>query len=92
MARIIPVNRASIHSIQFAPESLECAVVFTTGELCLYRLQSKTGPTSYREAADAELVILDHIPANAGHRFAPYFLLATGRGYLSACALSDIGK
>lgn len=87
------VSKASIASVHLAQESLECAVVFKTGELVLYRLSSgEHSDAVYREADDKELIIVEHVPKSANRKYHPYFMLAPGLGIISAYALSDIGK
>ena len=86
-------SKADISSVHLAEESLECAVVFKTGEVALYRLGS-VAPSEMvsREAEDKELIIVEHIPVPKNQRYHPYFILAPGLGAVITCALSDIGK
>ena len=87
------ISKALISSIYLAGESLECAVVFKSGELVLYRLSPVTPvDTIYREAEDKELIIVEHIPVPNNRRYRPYFMLTPGLGAVTVCALSDIGK
>jgi hypothetical protein len=87
------ISKTEISSVHLAGESLECAVVFKTGELALYRLGS-VAPADmiYREAEDKELIIVEHIPVPNNQRYHPYFILAPGLGQVITCALSDIGE
>ena len=87
------ISKALISSVYLAGESLECAVVFKSGELVLYRLSSATpADTTYREAENTELIIVDHIPVPNNRRYRPYFMLTPRLGAVTACALSDVGK
>jgi syntaxin-binding protein 5 len=87
------ISKPEISSVHLAGESLECAVVFKTGELALYRLGS-VAPADmiYREAEDQELIIVEHIPVPNNQRYHPYFILTPGLGRVTTCALSDIGE
>ncbi|KAJ6621080.1 lethal giant larvae like, C-terminal-domain-containing protein [Mycena sp. CBHHK59/15] len=85
------INHAAVQSAHLARQSLECAVVFASGELIVYRLKSDpAGPLQFKETLDEELVLLEHVLSPDGSRFTPYFLLTTGKP-VSACAISDIG-
>lgn len=84
------LTQTRIESVQLASESLECSVAFRSGELVVFRLQ--TAVTSYKEVSDKELVSLQHIEPAPGRRFRPYFLLTSGKGPLTASAISDAGK
>ena len=86
------ISKASISSFYLAGESLECAVVFESGELALYRLSPVKTDVVYREAEDEELIIVEHIPVPNSQRYHPYFMLVPGLGATTACALSDIGE
>jgi syntaxin-binding protein 5 len=83
---------AHIDAIHLAPESLECVVVFHSGELVVYRLSSGPHDTVlYRDASDKEIIILEHISPQSGSKFSPYFMLIPGKGLVTICAISDIG-
>jgi hypothetical protein len=87
------MSNASVGSVHLAGESLECAVVFKSGELALYRLSSDAKADAiYQEAEDKELIIVEHVPVPSNRRYHPYFMLAPGLGAVTTCALSDIGK
>jgi len=87
------ISKTEISSVHLGGETLECAVVFKTGELALYRLGSDApADMIYREAEDKELIIVEHIPVPNNLRYRPYFILAPGLGQVIACALSDIGE
>ncbi|KAJ7040330.1 WD40 containing snare-dependent exocytosis protein [Mycena alexandri] len=85
------MNHAVLQSAYLARQSLECVIQLASGEIIVYRL--KTGsenPPRSPEVQDDEIVLLDHVFTSEGSRFAPYFLLTTGKP-VSACAISDIG-
>ncbi|KAF9469810.1 lethal giant larvae like, C-terminal-domain-containing protein [Collybia nuda] len=84
-------EQACIDFVQVATESLETAVVFKTGEVALYRLSGSNDAAYYREAADEDLIILEHVSKYRNARFSPYFMLSPRRGAVETCALSDIG-
>ncbi|KAG6813211.1 hypothetical protein H0H92_013098 [Tricholoma furcatifolium] len=81
-------EHARIDSVYFATEALEVTVVLTSGEVILYRLSGPRRSTTHREAADQELVVLDHISSDKG--FSPYLMLSPGLGPAEACAVSDM--
>jgi syntaxin-binding protein 5 len=85
-------EQARIDFVRFATESLETAVVFKTGEVVVYRMSGPKDPALFREAADEELVILEHVPKPRNRRFSSYFMLLPRRGPAESCVLSDIGK
>jgi hypothetical protein len=87
------VSKAAVSSVHLAEESFECAVVFKSGELALYQLNSVArADLIYREAEDKELIIIEHIFVPNNQRYHPYFVLAPALGVVTTCALSDIGK
>jgi syntaxin-binding protein 5 len=87
------LEQARLASVQLAMESLECLIGFKSGELLVYRFTtSSKQDTSFREASDKELTILDHLPRDQHKRFFPYLMLAPGRGPLVASSISDIGE
>lgn len=87
------VSNAAVASVHLATESLECAVVFKTGEVVMYRLDSSPqSDATFREAEDQELVIVEHVPRHKNRKYHPYFFLAPSLGPVSTCALSDIGE
>jgi syntaxin-binding protein 5 len=87
------LDQASIDSVELSTESLECAVVFKSGEVVIYRLNtSGQADKAFREAEDKELTILEHLPRYQESRFYPYLMIATGKGPAVASAISDIGK
>lgn len=87
------VSNATVSSVHLATESLECAVVFKTGELVVYRLDSNLqGGAAIRETEDKELIIVEHVPRQRNRKYHPYFFLAPSLGPVSAYALSDIGE
>lgn len=84
-------DQARIDFVQFATEALEIAIIFKTGETVVYRMSGPKEAALYREAADEDLVILEHMPKHQHNRLSPYFMLSPRRGGAEACALSDIG-
>ncbi|KAJ7631237.1 WD40 containing snare-dependent exocytosis protein [Roridomyces roridus] len=83
-------QQAEVQSVYLATQALECAVQLASGEVIVFRLKSDERPMSHTETVDEELVHLGHIFTPENSRFAPYFLLTTGKP-VSACAISDIG-
>lgn len=85
---------AQVDRVQLASESLECVVTLASGEVIVYKLKSSFGDDSshFWETSDTELVCLQHLPSLAGPRYYPALMLDTGRGRVSAVAMSDIGK
>ncbi|KAJ3988441.1 WD40 containing snare-dependent exocytosis protein [Lentinula detonsa] len=92
---VAPKLRTQNHTIQYvklAPESLECAVVLSSGIIIVYRLVPPPGTLpSFEELPDPELVSLKHISPGADSKFTPYFALLPTRGQVSACAIADVG-
>ncbi|KAF5388500.1 hypothetical protein D9757_004730 [Collybiopsis confluens] len=83
---------ANIQMVKLASESLECAVVLSTGMVLVYRLVDGSGDIpSEQECPDRELISLTHLSPSNGSRFTPYFALFPDKGPVSACALADIG-
>ncbi|KAJ3721812.1 lethal giant larvae like, C-terminal-domain-containing protein [Lentinula raphanica] len=81
-----------IQTVELAPDSLECAVVFSSGLVIIYRLVSPPNTVPFEDLPDAELVSLKHLsPDSSKSKFSPYFALLPTRGQLSACAIADIG-
>ncbi|KAK0500667.1 WD40 containing snare-dependent exocytosis protein [Armillaria luteobubalina] len=82
----------SIQSVLFASESLESAIVLSTGNVLVFRLRD--GPHNvppYRECEDRELTCLEHLGVSASYKYAPYVILSPSKGPATACAISDIG-
>ncbi|KAJ7269438.1 lethal giant larvae like, C-terminal-domain-containing protein [Mycena haematopus] len=85
------LERAAVQTAHLARQSLECAVQLVSGEVIVYRLKPESPqPHPFAEADDDELVLLGHVLTSDDSRFAPYFLLTTGKP-VSAYAISDIG-
>ncbi len=83
----------SIQSVLFSSESLESAIVLSTGNVLVFRLQDGQHDVPlYRECEDRELTCLEHLGVSAGYKYAPYFILSPSKGSVTACAISDIGK
>lgn len=79
--------------MHLATEALECAVVLRGGEVALYKLLSADTPIgALITLEDAELIPLKHVPVEPGNRFRPQFMITTGRGPVSAFAISDVGE
>ncbi|KAJ6520108.1 WD40 containing snare-dependent exocytosis protein [Mycena sanguinolenta] len=85
------LEHAVVQTAYLARQSLECAVQLASGEVIVYRLKAET-PQSHQfaETEDEELVPLAHVLTPEDSRFAPYFLLTTGKP-VSAFAISYIG-
>ncbi|KAE9409115.1 hypothetical protein BT96DRAFT_953546 [Gymnopus androsaceus JB14] len=81
-----------IQFVEMASESLECAIVFSTGMVVIYRLiPPSANPTPREELPDAELLSLKHLSPPMDSRFSPYFALLPDKGQVSACSLADVG-
>lgn len=87
------LEEAHIVSTHLAAQSLECAVVLGTGEVTVFRQSPPpTGDATVpRTLDDSELISVTHVCTGPHQRFQPSFVLATGRGPVSALAISDIG-
>ncbi|KAJ7361454.1 WD40 containing snare-dependent exocytosis protein [Mycena albidolilacea] len=85
------LEHAAVETAYLARQSLECAVQLASGEVVVYRLKPESpNPPKFTEVEDDELVSLEHVLTSEDSRFAPYFLLTTGKP-VSACAISDVG-
>ncbi|KAF7347607.1 WD40 containing SNARE-dependent exocytosis protein [Mycena venus] len=85
------LQNAAVKTAYLARQSLECVVQLVSGEVVVYRLKPDSpAPHQFVKAEDEELVSLEHVLTSEESRFAPYFLLTTGKP-VSACAISDIG-
>ncbi|KAK7695037.1 hypothetical protein QCA50_002225 [Cerrena zonata] len=85
-------DEARIQYVQLATECLECGIVLQTGEVVIYRLDhGEASSTSQTVLEDKELIGLSHIVPQTGHKYRPAFMFMSGRGPMSAFALSDIG-
>lgn len=80
---------SKVQSISFVPESSECYVLFTTGELMVWRITGETGgkPLS---VSDARMVDLTPISPNEG-LFSPYFLFNCKEGAATAFSTCEVG-
>ncbi|KAG7452249.1 WD40 containing snare-dependent exocytosis protein [Guyanagaster necrorhizus] len=82
----------SIQSVLFSSESLESAVVMSTGNVLVFRLKDEQDNLPpYRECEDRELTYLEHLGVSTGYKYAPYIILSPTKGPTTACAISDIG-
>ncbi|TFY59345.1 hypothetical protein EVJ58_g5836 [Rhodofomes roseus] len=90
-ASAIEPRPSAVQSIHLAPESLECVTVMNNGAVILSRFDAE-GAASSSEISDEELVSLTHVPVRSKLRYRPYLAVRAGRGHVSACAISDIGK
>ncbi|KAF9074911.1 WD40 containing snare-dependent exocytosis protein [Rhodocollybia butyracea] len=81
----------TIQFVEMASESLECAVVLSTGMVVVYQLSSSPNhlPPS-EELPDPELLSLKHL-ASMDSKFSLYVALSPSTSKVSACALADIG-
>lgn len=87
--------KAHIAHVQIASESLECVVALESGEAVVYKLRSAFNDdeaSRYWETPHAELVCLQHLSSLASPKYYPSLMLNTGRGRVTAMAMSDIGK
>lgn len=86
------IQNAQIASVHLATEVLECAIVLRTGEVVVYKLAGSGVPAGLPTTLeDPELLSLKHVPVGDGQQFYPQFMIMTGRGPVSSCAISDIG-
>lgn len=86
------LEHAAVETAYLARQSLECAVQLASGEVVVYRPKPESpNPPKFTEVEDDELVSLEHVLTSEDSRFAPYFLLTTGKP-VSACAISDVGE
>ncbi|KAJ8494736.1 hypothetical protein ONZ45_g13123 [Pleurotus djamor] len=86
------LSSPQISSTYLTSESLECLIALRTGEVFVYRPKPDNYETPmFRSSEDDELVILSHVPTHSTSKFSPHFMLAPGRGPVSAYALCDIG-
>lgn len=86
---------AHVDRVQLAPESLECVVALASGEVIVYKLKSSFGDdevSRYWQSSDDELLCLQHLPSLAGPKYYPSLMLNSGRGRVTAIAMSDIGE
>ncbi|TFL03659.1 lethal giant larvae like, C-terminal-domain-containing protein [Pterulicium gracile] len=87
MRKISPSSTISL--VQLSPESLDTVVCTSTGAVFVFRLDSRSPPSSARGVNDPDLTLLDYsLPRS---RYKPYFMLSPGRGPVRACTLSSIG-
>lgn len=87
----LPKKLVAIHSVHLATEALECAIVLETGEVVVCRPPTSSLAWSSTQR-DSEVVDLQHIRPSPGSKLVPYFLLATGRGKATTCAIADSGE
>jgi syntaxin-binding protein 5 len=86
-------NDTNIQSLEIAPDSLDCVIILTTGDIIVESLKSSTEwLPSYLEVADEELISLRNLPSNSTSKYFPVLLLAPQKGRVSACALADLGR
>ncbi|THV07456.1 WD40 containing snare-dependent exocytosis protein [Dendrothele bispora CBS 962.96] len=83
---------SSVQSVELTPETLDCAIVLTTGEVVIEGLLSnaETRP-SHVDLVDKELTSLRHLPALSGSKYSPLLLLAPLKGSVLATAMADLG-
>jgi syntaxin-binding protein 5 len=81
-----------ITRVLFATESLDCAVMLSTGALILYHFQpGRPGVLPFRESESPLLMILDHVSSSVGSSYWPNFLLLPPLA-ATACAMCDTGQ
>ncbi|KIY73582.1 hypothetical protein CYLTODRAFT_365694 [Cylindrobasidium torrendii FP15055 ss-10] len=93
-SRVLPTSSipVGIHSVHFASESLDVAVVLTTGDLLFYRLsQDQRRLNIQRDLDDNAYVSLEHLNFTPSSRYIPACLFSPVQGQVTAFALSDIG-
>lgn len=75
--------------MHLTPESLECLVIFKTGDVVIYQLEPDVRQL---KPTDEDMVSLTHIliPPPARHR--PVLMIPGGRGPISVFGASDIGR
>lgn len=84
-------DATTIQSVHFATEALECAIVLDTGEVIVCRSPT-VGIMQGGMQRDSEIIELQHTRSLPGCKLVPSFLLATGRGNATTCAISDSGE
>lgn len=80
-----------ITSVQLAPESRECAVALSTGDVLVFKKSSGSPQPEARKVDDPELLMIDHISNPLPRLFSPYCVVLS-RGEVTCFAQSDIGK
>ncbi|KAF5368577.1 hypothetical protein D9758_002181 [Tetrapyrgos nigripes] len=80
---------SNVQSLEFAPDSLDCVIILTTGEILVESLKSSTGEQhlNYLEVEDEELISLQHLPSIPSSRYFPVLLLSPHKGRVTACGL-----
>jgi len=87
------INNISVHSVQVAPEGLECAIALNSGDVLIYHPSSnRNNPSSLKKSTDPHIMLLTHINPKPGHRLAPYFIFTAKRGPVETFALANTGK
>jgi syntaxin-binding protein 5 len=81
------LQEGSIDCFSISPESLECTVLFKTGDVFVYKFDTEIHAPS--NITDKELLSLDHIQTSSTYR--PFLMIPSDRGPVSAIATSDIG-
>ncbi|KIY50420.1 hypothetical protein FISHEDRAFT_39094 [Fistulina hepatica ATCC 64428] len=86
-------ENSRISGVDFALESLECAIAFQSGEIAVAQHvspQSRSPRSMHHAHDDPEILTLRSVFPSSG-RFKPYFMLKALGGKCTAFALSDIG-
>lgn len=84
------LQEGSIQKVFLSTESLECSIILKTGEIFIYRLDSKDEYTN--AVPDKELVSLTHIPTTPHIRYRPFLMVTSERGPVMTFASADIGE
>ncbi|KDQ63133.1 hypothetical protein JAAARDRAFT_119208 [Jaapia argillacea MUCL 33604] len=78
--------------VYLAQESLECYLMFQTGEVIIFTLTNgDEKKLASRVIDDSELVPIDHIVVESGRKFRPSLLLSANIGAVVGFAASEIG-
>ncbi|TFK41835.1 WD40 containing snare-dependent exocytosis protein [Crucibulum laeve] len=89
--RGMPMANVIIHTVCFAWQSMECAVVLDTGEVIVFYLStSRNGRSSSRRPCP-EICTLENLMIEEQNLFAPYFIFGCDKDCPAVCAISDIG-
>ncbi|KAK7465475.1 Lethal(2) giant larvae sro7 [Stygiomarasmius scandens] len=86
-------DKPNIQIVKLASETLDCAIVLTTGDVIIEGLipTSDQVYTSSLNSSDEELTSLQFLPALSGSAYSPLLILTPHKGSVSAIAMSDLG-
>ncbi|KAF7966227.1 hypothetical protein HWV62_39499 [Athelia sp. TMB] len=88
MAPTLP-SKTAISFCRLGAQSLDCAVILTTGELVMYQFTDRTDQGKHRQSESEDILVLEHVPRLRSGRYHPYFMLAAALGPVTACELCD---